>query len=217
LHYRSPGLVSPPERFIQAGRQVHVWEAGLRSPGSRGEETARISVGTAASWEPVRAWFREHYQVEAGLAVPELDPLSDRLRMRAGDRSDVVELLSDVSRRVRAGRQESGLSALVPDPPPKVWARGEGDCKDLVMLMSGVLARAGIPAWPVLWSPLALADENPNPHAFVHAFLGVANAGGVFPEFLLDPLSGLIHEPNDFAGHLLDLGPWPALPAGGPS
>jgi hypothetical protein len=202
LHHRSSGLATPPTRSHSAGGEVLDWTGTPESLLAEGKATPRITVGTAADWETVRAWFRQHYRAAYLRDWPGRENLGRLLEYKDDHSPDLTPLLAWLKSRVATVRAEQGMDALLPRTPDTVLARGEADCKDLAVLLASVLVQAGVAAWPVLWSPSDLRDELPNPHVFVHALLAVETAAG---RYLLDPISGRLYLPAQWAGHLLEL------------
>jgi tetratricopeptide (TPR) repeat protein len=135
-----------------------------------------VSLSSVPSWDQLSRWY-------AGL-VDERSGLDSELR-RAGRTAaegsrtpvDAVRALFRlVTRRIRYVGIELGRHGWEPDPPPVVWRRGYGDCKDQAVLLSALLADQGIESRVVL---VRTADRGgfptpaPTMWAFNHAVLWI--------------------------------------------
>jgi tetratricopeptide (TPR) repeat protein len=133
----------------------------------------RIAVSTSASWRAVAARYTA--VVEQQLAGEELKSTVAGV-VTPGDAPEVAaqKLLDWVSARVRYTGLELGQASIVPAKPSAVLQRRYGDCKDLALLLTGLLRAAGYSASLALlrtaWDEVdpALPGFGLFDHAIVH-------------------------------------------------
>lgn len=132
-----------------------------------------ISRGVARGREEVR---QAAHRILAGGAVAG-DPASAGDR---GRRRQLEDLLAFVRREVRYVAVEVGVGGYRPAAAHETLARRWGDCKGKVELLLGLLAEAGIEAYPVLVqaAPRGRIDpEFPTPGLFDHMIAALPAAG----------------------------------------
>jgi transglutaminase-like putative cysteine protease len=147
------GLSGAPREARSGGRRVLTWE--WRDVARREPEEASLppdahpdpllTFTTAKSWEAIAAAYSR--LVEGQLDGEELAAVA-RAVVAPGDSREVAaqKLLDWMSSRVRYTGLELDQAAVVPAKPSETLRRRYGDCKDLALLLSGLLRAAGHPA-----------------------------------------------------------------------
>jgi hypothetical protein len=131
----------------------------------------RIELSTADTWSDIVAWalpmYRPHFK-DRGLA----GRLVRELRLDDTDkRAAMLRAIAFVEGQIRYTALDMGKNSHEPNAPETVVARRFGDCKDKSLLLSALLAEAGIRAEPVLVDTegrKSLADRQPSATAFDH-------------------------------------------------
>jgi tetratricopeptide (TPR) repeat protein len=148
-----------------------------------------LVFSTASSWSEVASAYSE--VIEGRLRGARLDEL---VRDAAGDKAPVPKkverILELVRRRVRYTGVELDTGALVPAPPDETLRRRYGDCKDLTLLLVGLLRAAGVAADLALISTGPGEDlpvDMPGIESFNHAILHIAGPA----ELWVDPTDRL--------------------------
>lgn len=141
-----------------------------------------VVFGTGASWAAVAA----RYAASADRQLEGSD-LAARAKEIAGGATDRVvvaqRLLDWISARVRYTGLELGEASIVPAPPAATLDRRYGDCKDLSLLLTGLLRALGHPAELALVRTGADdAADLPGLGEFDHAIVHVGGA----PELWID-------------------------------
>jgi transglutaminase-like putative cysteine protease len=152
-----------------------------------------VAFGTGASWQQIAGAYAD--TVDRQLAGADLAARAREIVGASTDRREVAQKLLDwISGKVRYTGLELGQSAIVPVPPAESLKRGYGDCKDLSLLLTGLLRALGHPA------ELALVRTEPDDVAeipglgeFDHAIVHVPGT----PELWIDPT-----DPDTAAGEL---------------
>lgn len=185
------GLAGEPRQALEGGRRILTWQWGPLAARARPEPLAppeaasvpHVAFATGRSWRAVAAAYSA--VVERQLAGEALAEVAAEVVPRGADRVAAAQAALDwLRRRVRYTGLELGEGALVPARPAEVLRRRYGDCKDLSLLMAGVLRAAGFPATLALVRADGDAPaELPGLGEFDHAIVAV---GGKVPLFV-DP------------------------------
>lgn len=200
LRHEVRGL-PPAAVTTEGGRRVLWWEGAplpaappLEPYGPPDREHARgVVLSTGGSWNDVARGYAEI--AERSLAGADLVAAA-RSIVAPGDGSAgaAQKVLDWVATRVRYTSLSLGERSIVPAAPAVTLARGYGDCKDLSLLVVGLLRAAGRPASLAL---LATGRPDASPElpglGFDHAIVRV---GGATPLWL-DPT-----DPGTPAGQL---------------
>ncbi|RZU36923.1 uncharacterized protein DUF3857 [Fluviicoccus keumensis] len=124
------------------------------------------------SWNDVDQWAGQLYSAEAVKTGPLFDALYARLNASAKSPEEFIpKALFAVQNDVRYLGLEFGENSHRPRPPEEVLKTRYGDCKDKALLLSKLLQRRGINAWPALVSTRfqkGIADELASPGVFDH-------------------------------------------------
>jgi transglutaminase-like putative cysteine protease len=195
------GLAGAPVEKREGGRRVLEWswaDVPAREPSEPSLPpdaalTPHVAFGTGVSWPAVAAGYAAI--VDRQLAGADLVARAKEIAGGARDRREVAQRLLDwVSGKVRYTGLELGQAAIVPVPPAEALKRGYGDCKDLSLLVAGLLRALGHPAELALVRTGAddVADI-PGLGEFDHAIVHVPGS----PELWIDPT-----DPDTAAGEL---------------
>jgi tetratricopeptide (TPR) repeat protein/transglutaminase-like putative cysteine protease len=153
LTWRARGGAAPAARDrVEGGRRTVEWiwddvapakeREGYRPPDA---PLPQVMFTTAPSWAAVAAQYGA--LLERQLAGDELADVARSVVAR-GEPADraAQKLLDWISERVRYTGLELGESAIVPARARETLARQFGDCKDLSLLLAGLLRASGHPA-----------------------------------------------------------------------
>lgn len=125
-----------------------------------------------ADWPEVERWAQQLYAAEARKAGPLFDALYARLAKAASSPEDfITRALFAVQNEIRYLGLEFGENSHRPRSPETVLKNRYGDCKDKALLLSRLLQRHGLQAWPALVSTRfqkGIAGELPSPGLFDH-------------------------------------------------
>jgi Flp pilus assembly protein TadD len=192
------GLAGAPRESTEGGRRVVAWQWGPLAARPRPEplqppeaaSAPHVAFGTGRTWKAVAAAYAA--VVERQLAGEDLSAVAAEVVPRGASREAAVQAVLDWQRqRVRYTGLELGEAALVPARPGEALRRRYGDCKDLSLLVAGVLRAAGFPATLALVRADGDAPADlPGLGEFDHAVVAVDGAGGAAPLFV-DPTDGV--------------------------
>jgi tetratricopeptide (TPR) repeat protein/transglutaminase-like putative cysteine protease len=181
IWHSAGGIADTPIESVLADRHLLAWdwkdvEKQKTEPNLPPDvhATRQITFTTGTSW---RAAARSYSSiVEHQLAGEDLAATA-RAVVAPGDSEEVAaqKLLDWMSTRVRYTGLELKEAALVPARPRDTLQRHFGDCKDLAMLLSGLLRAAGYPATLALLrtEPDDVDPELPGIGLFDHAIVYV--------------------------------------------
>jgi tetratricopeptide (TPR) repeat protein len=146
------GATAAPRERSEGGRRTVDWDWTDVAPSKQPEPyrppdatLPQIMFTTAPTWRAVAAQYGE--LVERQLAGDDLADVA-RSVVAPGEPPDraAQKLLDWISGRVRYTGLELGEAAIVPARARETLARQFGDCKDLSLLLAGLLRAAGHPA-----------------------------------------------------------------------
>jgi transglutaminase-like putative cysteine protease/tetratricopeptide (TPR) repeat protein len=146
-----------------------------------------VAFSTARSWGEVAA--RYGALLEQKLAGADLAAAAKAATGDATDRREIVRrIVAWTHANVRYTGLELGEAAIVPVPPAETLRRRYGDCKDLSLLVVGMLRAAGVDARVALvraeWQELD--PELPGFGAFNHAVVRVGGPGSGSEDIWID-------------------------------
>lgn len=131
----------------------------------------RVQVSDYDTWRDVLAWAAPLYRVRGALS-PAIDKrVMHWQRNTRGKEALAATALDFVQQEIRYLGIETGARSHRPTHPNQVFRQRFGDCKDKSQLLTAMLRRAGIRAYPALVSRAsgkAVADGLPSPQAFDH-------------------------------------------------
>lgn len=150
LKWVARGADLRPAETLRDGRRVLLFErrdAPARAPVEpfppRDAELApQVAFTTGRSWEAVARRYAEI--VEGRLRGSDLAGIAGRVAPPGTPRAAAARLLTAwLHQNVRYTGLEFGEAAVVPAPPDETLGRRYGDCKDLSLLLVGLLRAAG--------------------------------------------------------------------------
>lgn len=136
-----------------------------------------IEYSEYRDWQAVEDWAKQLYDKEAPHPGPLFDALYRRLAAGAKSPEDfITRALFAVQNEIRYLGLEFGEDSHRPRPVETVLSKRYGDCKDKALLLSRLLRRHGIPAWPALVSSRfgkGIGGQLPSPGVFDHVITRV--------------------------------------------
>ncbi|MEM6632508.1 MAG: DUF3857 domain-containing protein [Bacteroidota bacterium] len=190
MRYRVFGDTKTPILSKQEGKQVYEWDIKGSTYKLYDNNTPlwydphnRISLSTFGNWKEVVDWalplytYDERRLTNVEISYPEGESQADSL----------LALIRWVQDDIRYLGFESGISGYKPNPPYKVFEQRYGDCKDKSLLLTALLRRKGLEAYPMLvHSTLGrqIEDDLPSPYAFNHCVVNFFYNG---TEYFVDP------------------------------
>jgi tetratricopeptide (TPR) repeat protein/transglutaminase-like putative cysteine protease len=185
LRHLARNLEAHPRETVAAGRRVLEWEWSPspvpqpREPWTPPDASAppHVAFATGASWKAVATRYGQI--VDAQLAGADLAAAAREAAGTARTREEAAQGILDwVAARVRYTGLELGNAAIVPTRPAETLKRHYGDCKDLSLLVAGMLRALGHPATLALlrteWDEVA--PGLPGLGEFDHAIVFVPGA-----------------------------------------
>ncbi|MDA7965795.1 DUF3857 domain-containing transglutaminase family protein [Ruegeria sp.] len=143
------------------------------------------------SWKSVGAHFAPYYDVSK-VRSAELQQIASDIRANhVSDKERLRAALDFVQREIRYLGIEIGPGGFVPRLPDQVLRNRFGDCKDMVVLLTALLAELDIQATPVLVDFDIRGDVEifpPSHSAFDHVIVSATIAGTTY---YLDPTRGV--------------------------
>jgi len=132
-------------------------------------------------WAEVDRWAVNLYNAEARKQSPLFDNLYSRLAKASASSEDfITRALFAVQNEVRYLGLEFGENSHRPRPPEEILRNRYGDCKDKALLLSRLLQKHGLKAWPALVSTRfqkGIANELASPGVFDHVITLVEHQG----------------------------------------
>jgi Domain of Unknown Function with PDB structure (DUF3857) len=142
-----------------------------------------VFISAYKSWDEVIKWGIEVYdvgEISNERLLQKIGAIDNNYKTN-GEKIEAV--LNFVQDEIRYLGLESGIGAYKPFSPDKVFEQRFGDCKDKSLLMSKMLQKMDIDAYPMLVNT-SLMDElrniNPSPILFDHCVVRVESNGSLF-------------------------------------
>lgn len=123
------------------------------------------------NWPEVKMWERKLF--DFSLPTPEVDQFIKEENFQKTE-EDLVRMIRFVQKDIRYLGMEMGIFSHKPHKPGKILTQRFGDCKDKSYLLSTMLRKVGIEAWPALVSTSLtkqLADHLPSSLIFDHVIV----------------------------------------------
>jgi transglutaminase-like putative cysteine protease len=189
IRFRALRGAKPPSVVHEGPRSIYEWRVVDPDPipGDGGtpdwySSWPSVQVSTMASWAEVVAWALPLY-ADPGEIPPELDRRVMAIAASTADPSQrALAALRMVQDEIRYTSLSIGSGAYHPRPVATIWRSGFGDCKDKAQILSVILRRMGIAAWPALTDidhGAALAGHIPSPSVFDHVITRIEIGGRV--------------------------------------
>ena len=132
-----------------------------------------VQLSEFATWADVVRWALPLYQFKGALP-PALEAQIQQWRKLPEGEARLLAALRFVQDEIRYTGIEMGPYSHLPSPPPVVFNRRFGDCKDKSLLLATALNALGIEAHPALANTDArrtLDSYQPSPYAFNHVIV----------------------------------------------
>lgn len=139
-------------------------------------QLASVYVTNYKSWEEVVDWGIEVFDVNQSLSKELNNKISEIEKKSKNSGDKITATLNFVQDDIRYLGLESGIGAYEPFPSSKVFSQRYGDCKDKSLLMSTMLNKMGVEAYPVLVNTYlkdSITSKLPSPIIFNHCVVKV--------------------------------------------
>ena len=142
-----------------------------------------IQVSEYQSWQQVVDWALELYESRQPLPA-QLEAQLDAWQDQSGSReAAMLKAIRYVQEKIRYFGVEIGENSHRPHSPAEVFSRRYGDCKDKAVLLTRLLRRLGVEAYPALVSSelrRGIGDWLPSPGAFDHVITKIIVDGKIY-------------------------------------
>lgn len=132
---------------------------------------AWLEISEYENWSQVTDWARPMYRIPEQLSPALLRQIEQWQASSANRQQAALKALNFVQQEIRYFGVEIGTSSHMPSHPNQVFKQRYGDCKDKSLLLSTILGKMGIKAYPALVSARfgrGIEDFMPTAHAFDH-------------------------------------------------
>jgi len=149
---------------------------------------ALTEISSFKDWKEVREFARELYSLNSKCAG--IDQYIQQNNLKETE-EDLVAIIRFVQNDIRYLGIEIGANSHKPHHPQKVFTQRFGDCKDKSCLLTVMLNRIGVEAWPALVNTRykkTVDQYVPSPFAFNHVIVKFIWKGN---EYWVDPTSNL--------------------------
>lgn len=190
LYTRLTGSDKSLEKQQTGGRIVYTWQ-DKQLPEIKDEAQypawydpyGKLEVSEFADWQQVVNWALPLYPLDIGIGK-DLSALQQTLLKQTDSKQAYLQAVVEfVQNDIRYFGLEVGHNTHQPFTPDEVFARKYGDCKDKAYLMSVLLNKAGIEAYPALVSAAergGIERQWPSPGAFDHVITYVRLDGKTY-------------------------------------
>ncbi len=142
-----------------------------------------VFITSYKTWKEVVKWGINVFHVDEITDKELLQKINQIDKFYKTDGEKIEAVLNFVQDEIRYLGMESGIGAYKPFSPDIVFKQRFGDCKDKSLLMSRMLQKIGVQAYPMLVNT-SLGDElkniNPSAELFDHCVVKVDNNDSVF-------------------------------------
>lgn len=148
-----------------------------------GEPRGKVFVTTAGSWDQVAAWAGNVYLGRASLGAEGNRKVKALVAGLTDEEAKIKTLAAFVGSTIAYGNLAQTRSPYEPFPAEEVLQSRQGDCKDMAVLLVGLLRAAGIKAYPALarrHPERPLNEEPPSPYYFDHAVVVLPDGRGEY-------------------------------------
>ncbi len=144
-------------------------------------QNAIIIVTEYNSWSDVINWGENIFTFNEPLNI-ELEGVIKKIKKSHSEEGDRIRAaLAFVQNEIRYLAIHSGIGGYKPNSPNKVVKQRFGDCKDKSVLLTEILKRMGIKAYPTLVNTTlqqSVPDLPPSPKLFDHCIVKVVDNSG---------------------------------------
>ncbi len=128
-------------------------------------------VSSYKGWDEVIKWGKELFPYE--LTIPQIDAFMRDRKFEPNEKG-IIGVIRFVQDEVRYMGIETGRNSHQPHHPEEVFNNRFGDCKDKTYLLTVMLRKLGVDAWPAYVNTTNLGsieDAAPSPFAFNHVIV----------------------------------------------
>lgn len=128
-------------------------------------------ITSFGSWGDVKQWGIKLYPYN--VATPEIDAFINSKKIENPEQR-IISAIRFVQNEVRYMGIEIGGHSHQPHNPEEVFKNRFGDCKDKSYLLTVMLRKIGVPAWPALvntYNRSEVENNAPSPFAFNHVIV----------------------------------------------
>lgn len=144
-----------------------------------------IEITNTRSWEQVNRWALKLFENKAD---DQVDMVFDEIFYPEYTQEDKLNaIINFVQDEIRYMGIETGIGSIEPFAPNQVIEQRFGDCKDKALLMSVMMRKIGVEAYPVLVNSVLvgkIADMLPSAYMFDHVILRYTYKG---KDYWIDP------------------------------
>lgn len=188
------GGISPKINHSTRGDHL-VWDLKNIQPIFTDDDTpswynayALTEISSFKNWSEVRKFTKELYPLNINCAG--IDQYIKKNKLKETE-SGIMEIIRFVQNDIRYLGIEIGANSHEPHHPQEVFTQRFGDCKDKSYLLTIMLKRIGVNAWPALVNTRhkkAVDQYAPSPFAFNHV---IVKFNWKEKEYWVDPTSNL--------------------------
>lgn len=178
VDYYSFGRASDPVIKRQGKLKIFEWDLKNVAPVFVDDRTpswyqtyAFCEISSFRDWKQVKQWENELY--DFNISTPQIDQFLKRDQFQKTDEG-ILKIIRFVQDEVRYLGMEMGPYSHKPHDPEKVFEQRFGDCKDKSYLLTLMLRKTGIEAWPAFVSTIETGHVDaraPSPFAFNHVIV----------------------------------------------
>jgi hypothetical protein len=135
---------------------------------------AHVQLTDFASWEELKKWGNELYQIREKSSAEIAQQLVEINRANTTQDEKILAAIRFVQGDIRYLSFSDGIHSHKPHAPNQVMAKKFGDCKDKSVLLSHMLNKMGVESYPAFVSTdngKMLPETLPNPWAFNHCIV----------------------------------------------
>lgn len=181
LYYETINTDKPP-RIINRKKSIeYVWDMQDLEPVAYEygapvwyNPYPHVQVTHYSSWKDVCSWALKLYDQEDSLTAEMIQSIEEWKQETDSQNVLAVRALDFTQQQIRYLGMELGINSHLPAAPATVLERRFGDCKDKSLLLTAILKRCGIKAYPALVSHQSgktINDRLPSPQIFDHVIV----------------------------------------------
>ncbi|MFA7677175.1 MAG: DUF3857 domain-containing protein, partial [Candidatus Omnitrophota bacterium] len=109
-----------------------------------------FAVSSFSSWDQIYTWWKSLYKEKLVLGKDAIAAVKDLIKDKVDDYQKAKSIYEFVAQNIRYVAIEYGDSGYEPHSAQEVFTNRYGDCKDQAILLTAMLKKAGLLAYPVL-------------------------------------------------------------------
>lgn len=132
---------------------------------------AFAEISSFQNWNEVKRWENDLFNFN--IKTPQINVFLSHYKKPITD-NNILEIIHFVQDDVRYLGMEQGVNSHKPHNPEKIFKQRFGDCKDKAYLLSVILRKLGVDAWPALVNTSArehIEERIPSPFVFNHVIV----------------------------------------------